>query len=346
MKALVVVEPEVIEIRDVPMPRPGPYQALVRIEACSFCSSTDLKIIANELPYVDTYPCILGHESVGEVVEVGARVKYLSAGERVLRPVAAYPGERIGDYASGWGGFAEYGVVTDWRAMVEDGQLSADAVNPWFKMHQKVPPGMSAADATMLITLKETLSSLQDTGDVAGRSVLVVGDGAVGLCFARWAKVLGGVPVVVAGHHDNRLERARQIGIDMAVNTSGRTIPEALAAHGAPARFDVIIDAVGSARVVEECYGLLSAGGCLSVYGVSSHMEARIDVLRLPVGARILRAPTDEPRVHAQVLSSCNLGVVQPQWFYTHVLPLDDAAEGVRLLKSREALKVVLVPEH
>ena len=343
MNALVVTAPGQIEIRRVPVPTPGPYQALVKIEACSFCSSTDLKIIDATLPFVRDYPCVLGHESVGIVVELGENVRHFAGGQRVIRPVAAYPGERIGDLASGWGGFAEFGLVTDWRAMVEDLALRADAVNPWFKMHQIVPPEIPAPDATMLITLKETLSSLAALGDVSGRSVLIIGDGAVGLCFARWAKLLGAVPVVVAGHHDSRLDHARRLGVDLAVNTSGARLSDALSSAGAPsAGYDFIIDAVGSGGAIEEAYCILAGGGRLGVYGVSDHMTAAVDFLRLPVGAAMVRMTTDEPGVHEQVLSACRLGTIKLNDFYTHVLPLERAAEGVDLLRRRAALKVVL----
>ncbi len=343
MKALVVTSPGHIEIQTVPVPQPGPYEALVRIEACSFCSSTDLKIIDGSLPFVRDYPCILGHESVGVVAEVGDKVRYLSEGQRVLRPVAAYPSQRLGDLYSGWGGFAQFGLVTDWRAAVEDLAMRADRVNAWFKMHQIVPKGISPPHATMLITLKETLSSLQALGDVSGRSVLIIGDGAVGLCFARWAKLLGAFPVAVAGHHENRLSRARSLGVDFAVDTSRQTLTDALASAGAPsAGWDFVIDAVGSGDAIQQAYRLLASGGRLGIYGVSDHMTASMDFLTLPVGAAVVRMSTDEPAVHEQVLSAVQLGTINLSDFCTHVLPLEQAAQGIELLRTRQALKVVL----
>jgi 2-desacetyl-2-hydroxyethyl bacteriochlorophyllide A dehydrogenase len=345
MRAVVVLGPGQVEVAEVPRPTPGPYQALAKMEACSFCSSTDVKIAYHQLPFVNEYPCILGHESVGRVVELGADVRYLREGDRLLRPTAVYPGMRLGDYASGWGGLAEYGLVTDVRAMVEDMQIQAGEVGGWLLMHQKVPADMDPADATMLITLKETLSALQDMGMRPGARVLVVGDGMVGLSFARWAKISGAVRVVVAGHHADRLARALELGADATVDSAGRTLGEALAAGPsttAGERFDFIIDAVGEGRIVEQTLSLLAPGGTLAVYGTSAHMQACLDVLHMPVGARLLRASTDEPRVHEQVLEAVRLGLMRPRDFYTHVVPLARAPEGLELLRTRQALKVVV----
>jgi len=108
MRAAIVETPGRLEIREVPLPQPGDYQALVRMEACSICNATDHKIVEGQLPFIsrDQYPGILGHESVGTVVEVGPRVRHFREGDRVLRVWAVVPGLN-----SFWGGFAEFGLV-------------------------------------------------------------------------------------------------------------------------------------------------------------------------------------------------------------------------------------------
>ncbi len=343
MRALIVRERGVLELRDdVPEPQPGPYQALAKILACSICSSTDVKIIDGTMPYVMDYPCVLGHESVGEIVQVGEKVRHLRPGDRVLRPTAVYPGEKLGEFYSGWGGFAEYGLVTDLQAMIEDGLASPLSPPAWPKYQQIIPREIDPVDATMLITLKETLNTLEDAGVAANQRVLVVGDGCVGVAFARWAKLKGATFVAVAGHHESRLERARKLGADAAVNTTGQGIPDALKSAGVVPGFDLIIDAVGSGEIVEQCIGLLAAGGRLAIYGVSDHMDAQINLLRIPASAWIGRPTNDESRAHEQVLSYWRMGAINLKDFYTHVVPLDRAEEGFQLIRSREAFKVVI----
>ena len=113
MKALVVVRPGRLELRDVPRPVPGPREALVKIDACGICGTTDRELVAGTQPYHNEYPAILGHESTGLVVEVGPECRKFRVGDRVTRPAAIIAGDHRDGLASCWGGFAEYGLVRD-----------------------------------------------------------------------------------------------------------------------------------------------------------------------------------------------------------------------------------------
>src|SRR5437764_4540091 len=119
MKALVVPEPGRVEIENVPEPSISEYQALVRIKAASICNSTDTQIVTGRFPmdWIDgqSYPGILGHEGVGEVVRVGSKVTAYREGDHVFRPRAEVPG--LGCF---FGSFAEYGVVTDHAALLRE----------------------------------------------------------------------------------------------------------------------------------------------------------------------------------------------------------------------------------
>src|SRR5687767_5310195 len=108
MRAVVVPAPGQIEVVDVPVPRYGEHEALVEILTCSICSGTDTHIVHDQFPW-RAYPCVLGHESIGRVVECGSAVRNLKPGDLVLRPSAVRPGEQLGSYNSMFGGFAEYG---------------------------------------------------------------------------------------------------------------------------------------------------------------------------------------------------------------------------------------------
>ena len=119
MKAAITDGKGNVWIDDVPKPEPNDYQCLCRINACATCTGTDQKHINNKLPWDQTYPGILGHESCGVVVQVGDKVRNINVGDRYLRPAAVYPGETLGDYQSMWGGFAEFGLITDVKAARE-----------------------------------------------------------------------------------------------------------------------------------------------------------------------------------------------------------------------------------
>ena len=96
LKAAVVEKPGTLIVKEVPEPEINDYQALVKILACATCNSTDKKLINGKLSEAFlTFPGILGHESVGKVIEIGKRVRNYNVGDLVLLPVAVYKGEKL-----------------------------------------------------------------------------------------------------------------------------------------------------------------------------------------------------------------------------------------------------------
>ena len=115
MKALTVDAAGRLALRDFPIPEYGRCQALVKMRSCGVCNGTDTKLIHRAFKNFDTYPAILGHEGVGEVVETGADVKNLKKGDLVLLPFLERP---VDGYVPGWGAYSEYAVVEIGRAHV------------------------------------------------------------------------------------------------------------------------------------------------------------------------------------------------------------------------------------
>ena len=106
-------------------------------------------------------PFILGHEGVGEVIATGERCRKFRVGDRVLRAGAAYPAGMEGAPRIGWGGFAEYGLLTDIEALRAD-DPSARPTAGSAAMQQPIP-AIWISPRPVLITLKETLSAAQGT---------------------------------------------------------------------------------------------------------------------------------------------------------------------------------------
>ena len=79
MQVAIVPEPGRIELVDAPVPTPNEYEALVEILTCSICSGTDTHIVHDQFP-MRAYPCVLGHESIGRVIECGSAVRNLKPG--------------------------------------------------------------------------------------------------------------------------------------------------------------------------------------------------------------------------------------------------------------------------
>jgi L-iditol 2-dehydrogenase len=335
MLAAVVEKPGVLAVREVPMPEIEETECLVEILACGICNSTDRKLLdghfRNRGPEV--YPGILGHESVGRIIECGSRVESFHVGEMVLRPGASYPPGQ-GPSAL-FGGLAQFGKIKD-------------PLHGGNRMHQLVPPKIDPLDATMLITLKETLSWLQRWPVQPGQSVAVLGTGPVGLSFAFFAKLLGCHPVVVVGRRDEPLQRALQLGVDGVINTStddaATMIRDLTGGKGA----DRVVEAIGSDEALQLGLSLLGPQGRLGVYGIASTREAG-DMERRAIDLALARNEwaieflnPQEWAPHEQMLWLVKQGMVKLRDWYTHVVPLEETQRGFELLEGKEAFKVVV----
>ena len=337
MKAVLVQEPNKLAVvTDLPRPEPNPYQALVRIEACSICNSTDRKILERHFVSQIPLPLVLGHESVGTIVALGNKVRTYTLGQKVLRPGAAYASE-IG-IASAWGGMAEYGLVTDMEAWQAD-HPNGRPHGQW-AAQQVVPPEIPSAEATALITLKETLSAARAAGIGTDTTCAIVGTGPVAQTFALWARHLGAPLVVVYGRRDGWAYTFLRLGADAYV-AGQRIWPDR--APSLPAGYDRVIEAVGSSEALLRTLELVAHGGHVGNYGVAPENDIMpTPIQRAYATETIVTLPVREQDEHAEVLGLVQNGKIKLGDWISHVLPIEDVQEGFRLLAERQATKVVL----
>jgi 2-desacetyl-2-hydroxyethyl bacteriochlorophyllide A dehydrogenase len=333
-----------LRVESVPEPSFGDYEALVDVLACGVCTGTDSHILKGAFPWLAPYPFILGHESIGRVVAVGARVRSFKSGDLVLRPVAVRPRETLGGYGSVFGGYAERGVVADATAILADTPRDRSPRLPAFATAQQVVPSdFDPVDAGMFITFKETLSWLHALGPLEGRSVLVLGTGPVGLCLARIAKYLGAHPVVAVGRRDERLELARQLGADVGVNTARQELVAASREASGGRGVDLVVEAIGDADLIASALPALADGGSLAVYGVPPTLEARLSWADAPSTWQLRFVRPREEAVHELALDLVRRRFIDLRAFVSHVLPLARVGEAFALLDRKAALKPVIL---
>lgn len=337
MLAAVIEKPGELRVREVPVPQIDETECLVRILACSICNSTDRKLLDGHFRYCgpSAYPGIVGHEGVGRVVKCGSQVRSFREGDLVLRAGAKYDHGEEGGIGSLWGGMAQWGKVKD-------------PIHGGNRMHQVVPEGIDPVEATMLITLKETLSWLQRWGVQRGESMLVMGSGPVGVSFGFFAKLLGLAPVLVLGRRDEPLKRALALGVDGVVNSEGEDVVETVRAVTGGRGVDRVIEAVGDDALVELGLSCMASGGRLGIYGISptraeGDMERRaVDIGKGRDEWLVEFFGPQEWAPHDHLLWLVKQGIVRLRDYYTHVVPLEEAPRGFDLLASKEAFKVVV----
>ena len=342
MKAAIIEKPGVLKVKEIPEPAVGEYQALTEIIACATCNSTDKQLIEGKLPGPFlTFPGILGHESVGRVIEIGNKVKNYRIGDLVLRPVAVYPGEKLGDFYSLFGGFSEYGLVTDYRTEMEDTGKEESDFTLWHLYQQIIPADFDPVDSTMLITFREVLDWSYKFGINNKTKLVIIGSGPVAMTFIVYSKILGAYPVIVVGRRDERLELATELGADFVINNSNEDVIDKVLKYTDGSGATHVIEAVGEYELINEAFSYLQKGGKIGIYG-AAYPKINLNWESAPPTWSISHILQDERTSHQQVIGSIKTGFINPKKFYSHVISLEDINDGFELLEQKKALKVVV----
>ncbi|XKI12498.1 alcohol dehydrogenase AdhP [Sporosarcina sp. ANT_H38] len=262
MQAAVVSEfNKELEVQEVPKPKPGPGQALVKIEACGVCH-TDLHAAQGDWPVKPKLPLIPGHEGVGIVEEVGEGVTAVKVGDRVGIPwlysacgkcdyclsgqETLCPDQENGGYSVD-GAYAEYCLA------------AADYV-------AKIPESLSSVDAAPILCAGvTTYKALKVSGAKPGDWVAIYGIGGLGHVALQYAKAMG-FNVVAVDIADEKLELAKQLGADETVNGLKEDPVEAIKSRvgGVQAAISVAVTKIA----FEQAYRSVKRGGTLVVVGL------------------------------------------------------------------------------
>jgi threonine dehydrogenase-like Zn-dependent dehydrogenase len=341
MIAAVVVEPGRVELLDVPEPSPGPYQVRVRTLAGGLCG-TDRHIV-NGTFYRREFPAIIGHESLGQVVETGNRVRNFSCGDMILRTAAVLPGDHLGRFGSNLGAFAEWALATDVEALVEE-HPDAD-FRAYVRMQKIVPDVFDPLDAGAFIVLKETFSWLRKLGDPAGRRVLIVGTGPAALAFLQIAKLQRAKQIMVVGRRRGRLDHAQTLGADEVLMSPADELPGLVRAHTDGHGADLVIEAAGASDVLEVIPDCLASGATVGVYGISARQSATIRwgwERSVPRSWSLRFEEPDEAGIHDEAWKLVQSGQYQLKSTLTHVVPFSQIVEAFQFMTREEACKVAI----
>lgn len=341
MKALVVTAKHELELQELSMPKIGPYEALVKIKACGICSTTDRELIKGTQPYNDKYPCVLGHEAVGEIVELGKKAATFKMGYMVTRPTAIFPGDSRDGVSSAWGGFAEYGIVKDRRAMDADGDSSMSA--DYTALRQNVvPKGLDASQAVLAIALGETCSWLWQLPSVGGKKVCVSGTGIAGLSLALWSKLAGAANVTMIGRRNERLQVAMDLVADAVVNAAEVSDTAAAVVDRLGGKADFFFEAAGSKDMLRVGLASVRGGGTLAIYGVPPKNKYDLEWEWIGGDVSIVRPSADEHVGYAWAANLLSRGIIQSSKLMTHKWPLADYKKAFAEIGAGKVVKGML----
>ena len=338
MKAVITDGNGNVALQEVAPPERDDYDCLVKTEAFTFCNSTDGHLVNGTFPYERPCPGILGHESVGVVVEVGRNVRYLQPGQRVLRPTAVWPNQDLSGFRSLWGAFAEYGKVKDYRAATEDARPGSGEVPGYARYQQTVPTGIGVEPALLMIALKEVWSSVAALSDaeIRGRRFLISGAGVVALLLGLFLRRRG------AGHVT--LTARRQDALDFALgwgSADGACLLSAL--PRLPASYDALVETTGDLATALRLLANVPPGGTIYSYAIYPNMQD--GAIFAPFRAKHVfkRVDPDEPSAHAAVSALVQEGTLNLAALVTHRFPLAAIQTAWQTVTGKRTVKTVIV---
>lgn len=276
MKAAVLVEPTEFEIRERSDPSPGPDDVLVAIRDVGICGSDVHYYEHGRIgDYVVEDPLVLGHESAGEVVEVGENVDALASGDRVaLEP--GVPCRRCAHCKRG-----DYHLCEDVEFMAtppHDGAF-AEYVSWPADFAYKLPESVSTTEGALCEPLSVGIHSCRRGGVGTGDTVLVTGAGPIGLMIMETAFAAGATDVIITDVVSEKLDFASERGADLTVNVAETDLEAAVEEYTDGVGADVVIEASGAEPSIRSTIDVVRRGGTVVLVGLADEATVPFDVL-------------------------------------------------------------------
>jgi threonine dehydrogenase-like Zn-dependent dehydrogenase len=350
MKAVGVTSPGEISIVELPTPELGPYDVLVKTEISFICNATDRKVVDGTFPGLgpENYPLLLGHESVGIVVETGDKVTSFETGERAIGGLLLQPPG--GEFGSGWGGHSEYVLIRDHKAMLADG--TADAEHGWdesFQIMRTVPTDIPPEAAGLLCTWREVYAGMfTDFRMKKGEDIVVFGAGPVGLSFIKFAKIMGLGEVISVDPLAVKRELALKMGATRVMAPDDPELDDLVERRGGG--FDAVVDAVGRESIINTALTLVRMAGSICVYGVLGQPRLNLNKEDGPYNFNLFvhQWPTRNAEAAAQdaIIPWIREGVLDWRDFVTGSYSVKEVRQAVEAVKEPTSVKTMLVMDE
>ncbi len=338
MRATTIHAPGDIRVEEVPDPViTKPTDAIIKVTAGCICGS-DLWPYRghNDITAGDT----IGHECIGVIEEVGSEVTDFAVGDFVIVPFdhcdntcahCRYGMQsacvNLGMTASGQ---AEYALVTQANGSLvkTDGMPDEALVPSLLALSDVMATGWHAAVAA---------------GVRKGGTVVVVGDGAVGLCGVLAAAQMGAERVIAMSRHEPRQDIARQFGATDIVAERGREGAARIADLTEGIGADAVLECVGTDDAIKTAFAVARPGSTVGFVGVPHGVELPVrKMFQKNVGMAGGMAPVR--RYLPELLELTLSGAINPGLVFDLTLPLEESPEGYRAMDERRAIKVLLRP--
>jgi threonine 3-dehydrogenase len=331
-----------IELREVPVPTPGPGEVLVRVQSASVCG-TDLHIF-NWDPWAQGRihpPLIPGHEFCGAVAAVGRGVTTVKEGDLVSAEMHVACGKCL-QCRTGLAHICQHVRILGVDA---DGAFAGYAIIPETNIW-KLSPTIPHDYASLLDPLGNAVHTVL-AGDIAAKTVVVTGCGAIGLFSIAVAKACGAARVFAIEVNAHRRGVATEMGADLALDPAVDNVEEQILETTGGTGVDVLLEMSGHPAAMRLGFALLRTGGRASLLGIPSR-PVELDFAKDIIfkGATVQGINGRKMfETWFQMEALLATGKLNLEPVITHRLKLSEFTQAMELLRTGEAIKVIMRPE-
>ncbi len=343
MRATVMFEASDVRIEDVPDPSiVEPTDALIRVTRACICGSDLHPYHQMERSETGTR---MGHEAIGVIEDVGDDIRTLNVGDLVVMPFA---------YSDGTCAFCREGLPTAcvhvgfFGNQADGAQAEAVRVPYADGTLFVLPVGEDDELMPSLLTLSDVMGTGHHAAVVAGvgpgKSVAVVGDGAVGLCGVIAAKRLGAEQIIILGRHEDRIALAREFGATDVVSERGEEAIERVRELTGGFGAHSVLECVGYAQAMATAIGIARPGGAVGRVGVPQDETIPASLPAFFGNVTIGGGPAPVRAYIEELLPDVLEGRIEPGRVLDRTVGLDGVPDGYRAMDNRESIKVMVRP--
>jgi threonine dehydrogenase-like Zn-dependent dehydrogenase len=320
-----------------------PTDALVVVSRACICGSDLWPYKAMEHSDVGR---VMGHEAIGVVESVGADVRTIKSGDVVVMPFA---------YSDGTCEFCHEGLHT---SCVHGGFFGTEEIAGAQAEAVRVP----LADGTLFVVPVDrddalmpsllTLSDVMGTGHHAalaarvgpGKTVAVIGDGAVGLCGVIAARRLGAEQIIIMGRHRDRIALAKDFGATDVVNERGEEAMERVRELTGSFGAHSVLECVGTEQAMLTAVSIVRAGGAVGRVGAPQYTAIPASEPAFYNNITVSGGPAPVRAYIEELLPDVLDGRIEPGRVFDRTVNLDGVPDGYRAMNERESIKVMVQP--
>jgi L-iditol 2-dehydrogenase len=337
MKAIVLRAPHKLIQEDIECPPLREGGTLVRLTHSGVCG-TDLKIYQGGIPV--NYPRIMGHEMVGEVVEVGD-AKGVSSGDRVIIDPVVFCGQ-CHHCLSGQENLCPDGYLL---GRDRDGGFSEYMLAPSNAVFP-LPDNISDSSAPLIQVMTTCHHAQRLVKIIPGEAVVVLGLGVAGQLHVQLAKARGADPVIGVTGSPKRRSMAKQLGADITLAPDDDVtdkVRKLTDGRGA----DLVIESAGAVSTLAQAIDLARLGGRILLFGIYTVEEAALPFYQLYFKElSIINARAAKRENYPACIDLVSTGQIELESMISHVLPLNELDRAITMLDERDDDRMKVILDH